>query len=217
MPLRERNLLLLAAGYAPIYREARLDGPELGPVKAALAAILHQQEPFPAVVLNRHWDILDMNQGAQRFFGMLLGPSAGGAAPNVLRMMFDPNVLRPHVEDWEVVAGALIQRLHREATGGVKDSATLALLAEVLAYPGVPAALRRPNLTEPLLPVLPIRFRQGPTSYDFFSTVTTLGTPQDVTVEELRIECFFPANAATERQSRALARDPPAVTPGNNR
>jgi transcriptional regulator with XRE-family HTH domain len=205
VPLRERNLLLLAAGYAPVYREARLDAPELGPVRAALAAILRQQEPFPAIVMNRHWDILDRNQGAQRFFGMLLGAPAPPAAMNVLRLMFDPKGMRPHVENWEAVAEALLQRLHREATGGVKDAATLALLAEVLAYPDVPAKLRRPNLATPLLPVLPIRFRHGTTSYDFFSAVTTLGTPQDVTVEELRIECFFPASAETERRARDLA------------
>lgn len=205
VPLRERNLLLLAAGYAPVYREARLDAPELGPVRSALTAILRQQEPFPAVVMNRHWDILDMNQAAQRFFGMLLGAGAPPPPLNVLRLMFDPNALRPHVENWNVVAESLLQRLHREATGGVKDEVTLALLAEVLAYPGVPHELRRPNLAVPLLPVLPIRFRRGATTYDFFSTVTTLGTPQDVTVEELRIECFFPAGPETERRARDLA------------
>lgn len=205
VPLRERNSLLLAAGYAPVYREARLDAPELGPVSRALAAILRQQEPFPAVVMNRHWDILDMNQGAQRFFGLLLGAGAPAPPLNVLRLMFDPNAMRPHVENWHAVAESLLERLHREATGGVKDDVTLALLAEVLAYPGVPPELRKPNLALPLLPVLPIRFRHGTTTYDFFSTVTTLGTPQDVTVEELRIECFFPAGPETERLARALA------------
>jgi len=206
VPLRERNLLLLAAGYAPLYQEARLDAPELGPVRAALELILKQQEPFPAVVMNRHWDILEMNQAAKRFFGKLLGARAP-AKPNVLRLMFDPELLRPLVEDWEVIAEMLVERLHREATGGVKDAPTVALLREILAYPGVPARLRRPNLGVPLVPVLPVRFRHQQTTYDYFSTVTTLGTPQDVTLEELRIECFFPASPATERLARAEANE----------
>ncbi|HEY3494345.1 MAG TPA: transcriptional regulator, partial [Polyangiaceae bacterium] len=201
---RERNLLLLAAGYAPLYREARLDAPELGPVRAALDAILRQQEPYPAVVMNRHWDILETNAAARRFFELLLGARANAPAPNVLRLMFDPSGLRPHVENWEAVAESLLHRLHREATGGVKDVVTLRLLAEILEYPDVPA-LRRPNLALALVPVLPIRFRHGSVTYDYFSTVTTLGTPQDVTLEELRIECFFPASAETERQARALS------------
>ena len=205
VPLRERNALLLAAGFAPLYREARLDAPELGPVRAALDAILRQQEPFPAVVMNRYWDILDMNGAARRFFERLLGSRPNAPAPNVLRLMFDVNGLRPHVENWEIVAETLLQRLHREATGGVKDATTLGLLSEVLEYPDVPARLRRPNLAVPLVPVLPIRFRVGEVVFDYFSTVTTLGTPQDVTLEELRIECFFPANPETERHARALA------------
>jgi transcriptional regulator with XRE-family HTH domain len=201
VPLRERNLMLLAAGYAPLYREARLDAPELGPVRDALGLILRHQEPFPAVVMNRHWDILDMNQAAQRFFGALLGNRVL-AAPNVLRLIFDPELVRPHVENWEVVAEALLQRLQREATGGVKDEKTQALLREILAYPDVPARFRRPNLALPLVPVVPVCFRHGASRYDYFSTVTTLGTPQDVTLEELRIECFFPANPETERLAR---------------
>jgi transcriptional regulator with XRE-family HTH domain len=204
VPLRERNQLLLAAGFAPLYREAPLDAPELGPVRTALDAILHQQEPFPAVVLNRHWDILDMNRAAQRFFGMLLGERAGRPPPNVLRLMFDPTELRPLVTNWDAVAESLLQRLHREATGGVKDATTLALLAEILDYPDVPARLRRPNLDVPLVPVVSVCFRHQGVAYDFFSTVTTLGTPQDVTLEELRIECFFPSDRATEERARRV-------------
>jgi len=203
VPLRERNHLLLAAGFAPLYREAPLDAPELGPVRAALDAILRQQEPFPAVVLNRYWDILDMNQAARRFFGMLLGERADRPPPNVLRLMFDPKELRPLVTNWDTVAESLLQRLHREATGGVKDATTLALLGEILAYPDIPTSLRRPNLELPLVPVVSVCFRHQDTAYGFFSTVTTLGTPQDVTLEELRIECFFPADRATEERARS--------------
>ena len=204
IPLRERNVLLLAAGFAPVYAETRLEAPELGAVQTALRAILTQQEPFPAVVMDRHWDILKTNEAAQRFFGLLLGERASAGPANVVRMMFSSNGLRPFVSNWEAVAEALIQRVHREAVGGVPDLATAQLLEEVLAYPNVPKRLRRLNLGAPSMPVIPVCFRKDGHAFNFFSTVTTLGTPQDVTLQELRIECFFPADAATEEQARAL-------------
>jgi hypothetical protein len=100
--------------------------------------------------------------------------------------------MRPFVSNWEAVAEALIQRVHREAVGGVTDPATAQLLEEVLAYPNVPKRLRRLNLGAPSVPVIPVCFRKDEHAFNFFSTVTTLGTPQDVTLQELRIECFFP-------------------------
>ena len=223
VPLRERNMLLLAAGFAPIYRESNLEAAELAPVRAALEAILRQQEPYPAVVLDRHWDIVRTNTAATAFFSFLLdpGPAAGrGSAPssagpppsarrpNVLRLIFDERALKPWVANWPSVAEALITRVRREAVGGVEDAETIALVEEVLAYPGVPKSLRKPNLETPLLPVVPVSFAKGGKTFAFFSAVTTLGTPQDITVQELRIESFFPANAATEAASRALTRFP---------
>jgi transcriptional regulator with XRE-family HTH domain len=202
VPLRERNALLLAAGFAPIYAEANLDAPELRIVRAALAAILRQQEPFPAVVMNRQWDILDTNAAARRFFAWILGDRAALGPANVLRLMFDPAGLRPHVENWEAVAEALVRRVHREAVGGLPDAATGRLLEELLSYPGVPRRLRRLDLTTPLVPVVPVCFRKDGERFDYFSTVTTLGTPLDVTLQEVRIECFFPADEGTEARAR---------------
>jgi transcriptional regulator with XRE-family HTH domain len=208
VPLRERNGLLLAAGFAPVYAESKLDAPDLAAVRAALDAILRQQEPFPAVVMNRHWDILRTNQAAARFFGFLLGDREPAQPANVLRLMFHPDGLRPFVANWEAVAEGLVRRVHREAVGGVPDDTTRKLLTEILAYPGVPPSWRSASLGAPLVPVIPVSFRKGPRQLDFFSAVTTLGTPQDVTVQEIRIECFFPANDASDRAARALATDP---------
>ncbi len=204
VPLRERNALLLAAGYAPMYRESNLDAPELAPARAALDAILRQQEPFPAVVMNRYWDILTSNGAASRFFGFLLDPAPASGPANVLRMMFDPEGLRPYVVNWEAAAEALIRRVHREAVGGAPDGPTIALLDELLAYPDVPRSWRKPNPETPLLPVIPVTFRKGSRTFAYFSTVTTLGTAQDVTLQELRIECFFPLDGETERQAAEL-------------
>lgn len=204
VPLRERNALLLAAGFAPVYLESSMEAPALAAIRGALDAILKQQEPFPAVVMNRHWDIVRTNDAATRFFGFLLGETASGPA-NVLRLMFHERGLRPHVRNWLAVAEGLVQRVRREAVGGVPDAKLDQLLAEVLGYRGVPERLHGAGAGGALLPVLPIHFEKDGRAFDFFSAVTTLGTPQDITVQELRIECFFPADDATSRAARELA------------
>jgi len=209
VPLREQNALLLAAGYAPVFREASLDGPELVPARRALDLILRHQEPYPAVVMNRHWDIVRSNDAAGAFFSFLLGGGAAAGAPasarpNVVRLMFDPGGLRPWVTNWESVAESLIQRVHREAVGGVTDEATRQLLDAVLAYPAVPRRWRALDPSAPPSPFIPVSFARDGRTFHYFSTVTTLGTPQDVTLQELRVECFFPVDEATEREAALL-------------
>ena len=205
VPLRERNALLLAAGFAPIFRESNLEDPTLEPVRLAIDAIMAQQEPFPAVVMNRRWDIVATNESARRFFGWLLDGSGTDAPTNVLRLMFDPRWIRPHVENWDAVAETLVRRVHREAVGGILDESMVALMNEILSHPGVPRRWQTPDPMTPLVPVIPVRFAKDRRAFSFFSTVTVIGTPQDVTLQELRIECFFPADALTAEASRQLA------------
>jgi hypothetical protein len=138
------------------------------------------------------------NDAARELFGFLLdGGGPPMATPNVVRLIFHPDGLRPHVVNWDGVAEGLIQRVHREAVGGVADETTQRLLAEVLAYPGVPARWRALDPTVPLAPLVPVALCKDALSVRYFSTVTTLGTPQDITLQELRVECFFPADAET--------------------
>jgi len=207
VPLRERNTLLLKAGFAPEYPESELDAPSLAAVRDALETILTQQEPFPALVMDRSWDIRDTNAAARRFFALLRGgqPKNAPGPPNVLRRMFHPDGVRRNVTNWPEVAEALVRRVRREAIGGVTDERAQQILDEVLNYPGVPASLRSLDAAAPVLPIVPIRYVHGDRRFDFFSTVTTLGTPQDVTLQELRIECFFPMNDETRLQARQLA------------
>lgn len=205
VPFRERNDLLTAAGFAPVFRETGLTAPELSHAWQAIELILRQQEPFPAVVMDRHWNLVTANDAATRFFGLMLKGASPPAPPNIVRLMFHPDGLRPRVANWEAVAEALIQRVHREAVGGVPDKATTQLLAEVRSYPGVPEHWHGGSGTADLPPVIPVQFRQGKLALDFFSTVTTLGTPRDITLQEIRIECFFPANESTTRAAQALA------------
>jgi transcriptional regulator with XRE-family HTH domain len=207
VPFRERNDLLTAAGYAQVFRETGLTAPELAHARKAIELILQHQEPFPAVVMDRHWNMITANEAATRFFGLMLEGASPPSPPNVIRLMFHPQGLRPRVANWDAVAEALIRRVYREAVGGVPDDATNQLLAEIRAYPGVPASWPEVDTSTIMLPLLPVQFRKGDLALDFFSTVTTLGTPRDITLQEIRIECFFPADETTARAARSLASD----------
>jgi transcriptional regulator with XRE-family HTH domain len=205
IPFRARNDLFLAAGYAPVYRETNLEDEEMSLARFALDRILEQHEPFPAVVMDRRWNLVRTNRGAERLFGSLIDLGAIPPPANVLRLMFDPRWIRPAIANWQDVAHALIQRVHREAVGGVPEPQTLELLEELLGAPGVPADWRQVDVALPLTPVIPIEFRAAGETLRYFSMVTTLGTPVDITLQELRIESFFPGDASTEEQARRVA------------
>jgi hypothetical protein len=206
MPLRERNALFMAAGYAPKYPETSLSTPELAQVRRAIEFILKQQEPYPAFVLNRHWDILMANQAAARVGGFVMRGRAS-AHGNMIRQFFDPDDFRMAVGNWEEVAGDLIRHLHDEVAAAPSDTAARALLDEVLRYPGVPARWRLRDLGAAPTPLLTTVLRRDDQELRFFSTITTFGTPRDVTLDELRIECNFPMDDATAELCRRLARD----------
>ena len=208
VPLREQNVLLTAAGYAPIYRETALGAPEMDQVRRALGFMLAQQEPFPALVMDRHWNILQQNDSAKRVLGLFLDQAAVArlpGPPNAVRLTFHPDGLRPCIANWEALAGPLIQQIHREAVGGIPDAGTRRLLEEVLGYPGVPARWRTPDATARSTPFLPVVLRKDDLVLRFFTTIATLGTPQDITLQELRVECFHPGDEATEAHVRRLA------------
>lgn len=206
MPLRERNALLMAAGYAPRYPETPLGTPELAQACRAIELILGQQEPYPAFLLDRHWDVLMANRAAARVRSFLLGGRAS-AHQNMLRQFFDPNDLRAAVANWEEVAGDLIRHLHDEVTAAPTDAKARGLLNEVLSFPAVPARWRRRELGATPPPLLTVVFRRDEHELRFFSTITTFGTPRDVTLDELRIECAFPADEPTVEICRTLARN----------
>jgi hypothetical protein len=146
------------------------------------------------------------NRAAVRTTGFLLD---GRASPhgNMIRQIFDPDDLRPVLVNWEEVAGDLIRHLHNEVAAAPSDTVARALLDEVLAYPDVPARWRTRELGAAPVPLLTTVFRRGGQELRFFSTITTFGTPRDVTVDELHIECTFPVDEATAEFCRKLARD----------
>jgi transcriptional regulator with XRE-family HTH domain len=199
IPLRQQNVLLLAAGFAPLWGEHDLSAPDLAMVKTALDYILGQQEPYPAFVVDRRWNLLRANQGAVRLTELLLGPSPAEPAVepvNLAIALMSSEGLRPFITNWQEVAHYFVQGVQADAqTDGSPE--TLSLLNELLALPDVAALAERPPPIETQTPVLPIVFRQGDTLLTMFTTISTLGTPRDVTLEEIRIECFFPVDNAT--------------------
>jgi transcriptional regulator with XRE-family HTH domain len=207
IPLRDRNDLLMAAGYAAMYRATDLDSPALEQARRALDFILRQQEPYPAIVVDRSWTILKANGGAVRLVEAFADPSAASEwGGNAMRLMFHPRGLRPHIINWEAMAAALIQWLHRDVLSGLGGADTRRLLDELLSYPGVPPRWRTLDLDVSTAPFLAIEFLKGDLHLQFFSTLTSLGTPHDITLQELRVEAFFPADAATEEAARRLDR-----------
>jgi transcriptional regulator with XRE-family HTH domain len=203
VPLRERNALLLAAGYAPIYSEGAWNAEEMQSVTGALARMLKQHEPFPAVVMDRYWDVLLPNESAPRFFNCFIDLSARKSPRNMLHLMFDPDGMRPFIANWEEVARSLIQRVYRESVGRVVDEKTRELIDALLAYPDVKTGWTSPDMLNAgpatrSMPVIPISIVKDGATLNYFSMITTVGTPQTVAAEELRIESMFPADDATE-------------------
>ena len=204
VPLRERNTLLLAAGYAPVYPDDPLNALETQSVKNAIQRMLRQHEPYPAVVMDRYWNIVMANDFAPRFFNCFIDMSAREKPRNLLHLMFDPDGMRPFIDHWEGVAKSLIQRVYRESVGRVIDEQTQALLATLMAYPGTKADWESPVAlsavpVNPAMPVIPLSFLKDGKSLNYFSMITTVGTPQTVAMQELRIESMFPADEATEQ------------------
>ena len=193
VPLRDRNRLLLAAGFAPAYDERPLDAPELEPVRRAVAQVLTGHEPFPAAVVDRWWNLLAANRNVALFLeGVaphLLEPPA-----NVLRVSLHPDGMAPRIANLAEWRGHLLDRLRREVAA-TADVRLGELLAELEGYPA-PGASAPPGPAHGAIAV-PLVLRHDGRELSFFSTVATFGTAVDVTVAELSIEAFFPADATT--------------------
>lgn len=205
VPLRDRNGLLLAAGFAPLFPHRRLDDPALERVTVAVGQMLDRHDPLPAVVLDRGWDLVRANQGAARLFGGLFAPEPIPDDANVLRLILEPGPVRDGITNWEQVAPALLERARREAVGGVLDLATAELVQELRARPEVEALTTAPPTITPLIPVIDVHFRLGAEHLRFFSIVSSIGTPVDITAQELRVEAFFPSDDQTAERWRLLA------------
>jgi transcriptional regulator with XRE-family HTH domain len=194
IPLRERNRLLLAAGYAPLYVERSLDEPAMAPVHQALDRFLRAHEPYPAVVIDRHHNLVSGNDA--------LGALTEGVAPellvppaNALRVALHPRGMAPRTLNLPEWSAHLMYRLRREAAL-TADPELKRLHDEVAAYPGVCLEAPRDEGAADEI-VVPLRLQASDRELAFFSTISTFGSPVDITLDELMIEAFYPANAAT--------------------
>ena len=206
LPLRARNDLFFAAGYAPAYPERRLDLAEMKAAREALELILNHHEPYPAVVMDANWNIVMQNAAASRIVAWCVKTDAmRQLAPNgvlnFMQLMFSPSGLRPHVLNWTHTRAALLNRLRRESAGSLGSP------SEVLRRKfdhDVPAS-GEITLHERIDPVLSLELLIGDHRLRLFNTFTTFGTPQDVRLQELRIDMSFPADEATRHFLDAAA------------
>jgi transcriptional regulator with XRE-family HTH domain len=207
LPLRERNQLLLAAGFAPVYAESTLDEPRMAAVRAAVRQVLTAHEPFPAVVVDRHWNMVDANATIALFLTDV-APHLLAPPVNVLRVSLHPRGLAPRIVNLGEWRAHLLGRLRRQVALA-RDPDLSHLYEELSAYP-CDQPEPEVELPGPGDVVVPLRIRHSDGELAFFSTVATFGTPLDITVAELVIESFFPADPGTASALHASARRPTA-------
>lgn len=213
MPLRDRNRLLEAGGFAPLYRQRPLADTDMRHVHTMLQFILDRHEPYGAVVLDRLSNIVMSNRPATHLFSRLVDPALLTPPVNLLRLVFQPDGLRRAIVNWDDVARHLIDRTERELGGPDADRAATDLLEELRALAPPPDTSTAHSEGRDLL--LPIHLRTDDAELRLFSAIMTIGTPRDITLQELRIETFFPADEESARHFGPITPQPeraPAAT-----
>lgn len=202
LELRERNALLVSAGFVGAYPSTPLDATAMAPVNRAVEFLLAKQEPYPVVLLDRCWNVVRTNNGARRLLGAFLDPGLVDSSlpQNLMRATFHPQGLRPHVVNWAEVAALALERIERAHHAHPADEARRSLLDEVRAYPDVATVAR--STPAGGMPVATLHLRRGDVELRLFVLFTSVGTPLDVTAQELTVETLFPADEATERWCR---------------
>jgi len=211
VPLRERNALLVAAGYAPMYGERPLNDPALAAARKAIDLVLAGHEPYPAIAVDRHWTLVAHNAAVP---ALLAGadPSLVQPPVNVLRLSLHPQGLAPRIANLAQWRAHLIARLHQQvaATG---DAVLSDLMRELCEYPVPADGHDVGHEVDYGGVVVPLQFRTEHGILSFISTTTVFGTPVDITLQELALESFFPADAATAHILHAARSAPPRTTP----
>jgi transcriptional regulator with XRE-family HTH domain len=205
IPLRQQNLMLTSAGFAPIHTETDLSAPEMTSIRKAIDFMLCQQEPFPAIVVDRYWNLLLTNNGATRLLTTFIEANrlqklfCIDGKINLMRAVFHPHGLRQFIVNWDELAMHWLDRLHREAKSFGESEQSNVLFDELMSYPDVSALWNSTNRVAQNTLLFTINLKSNDLHWQFFSTIATLGTPYDITLQEIRIECLFPADEATEQ------------------
>jgi len=203
MTLRDRNAMLIAAGFAPVFPERSIDDPALADIRRALDTMLEAHDPFPAYVVDRHWNLVMANQAAGHLIAAL-PPAAHEHATNMAHLVLHPNGLRTVARNWDVIAASALLRLEREADESPADHEFTALLDLVRSYPGLPSDRARSRVPSAHELLLPVEVTLDDQELSLFTTIATLGSPADITLQELKLETLLPADRVTEAALYAM-------------
>jgi transcriptional regulator with XRE-family HTH domain len=207
VPLRDQNAMLRAAGLPEAFADPGPEEPFPPAIERAIDRMMAQHEPFPLVVFDRKYDIVRLNGGASQLLPLFVADLGALEPPvNAMMLLFDPRGARPFVEDWPHTARAMLARLHREVLASGGDAELGALLNRILELPDVPASWKQPDFGIPSEPTLIVRFRRDAIRVAFLTTVTTFSAPQNVALEELHLESWFPLDDETAETCVRLAR-----------
>jgi transcriptional regulator with XRE-family HTH domain len=210
VPLQEQNSLLSSAGFAPMFQAASLDHDSLALARQALEVMLKHHEPYPCLVVDRNWNMLMSNEANLRLFAQFIDPITvwseidDDGSASLVKLLLHPNGLKPFVRNWELFANYFLKGLRQELRANPYAIATRTLLEEISQLPDLPAI----DITEvnaPVMPFLTMELVSPTLSINLFSMVSTFGSPHDVTLQQLKIETFFPADEESERAIRKLA------------
>ena len=205
VPLRDRNDWLVAAGFAPVFRARQLSDPQMTQVMGAIQMMLRNHEPFPAIAMDRNWNVRLTNKAFEFLSGLIgneIWDAIGGPERNMLKLFFHPQGVKPLIANWATIAPVLWHRAHREADalGGEEIKS---ILSDLRQFQDTEAFWAAEEVS--LVPVLPVEVEKNGVRLSLFTVISTFGTAQDVTADELRIESFFPADDATDKVFRMLA------------
>lgn len=205
VPLRERNVLLEAAGFVRVFRERPLADPVMADVRRVVDFLLERHEPYPAMVVDLRWNVLQSNRAGFALLGAFLDPETLANTPlNAVRFVLDPTLLRPFIVNWAEVAAFLVSRLVADCAARGEEPGDDEVLSACRALPGIPDRFALVGDVGDS-PVLPVHLKKGDLELRFLTAVTTLGTARDVTLQELRIESYLPADDATAETMRKLS------------
>jgi len=205
IPLREQNSLLRAAGFTIRYDEPKLESLANSPVGKALGYMLHSHDPYPMVAMDWKYDLIKTNQSADKILQLFVAEPQNINTPiNLLEMIFNPKLCRPFIVEWEKTAQIMLSRLHRESLTRNHDESLKLLLDKLLSFPNVPTKWRQPDFSGDCDPTLTLKLLKGEWKFSFLMTMTSFSAPQNITIEELLIESYFPLDIETELACKRL-------------
>ena len=200
VPLRDQNLMLQAAGFDAVYEEPSIEELLEGPLGLVLQEMLDKQEPYPLVIMNSAFDVVRMNHAAAIFISKFVSdPQLIISNLNIYKAVFHPDMVRPHISNWEELAQSMLSTLYRTSLLNAHDKRLRRLLDEILEYPGVSESWCKPDFSLSIEPTVSFNIEADGETLSFVSSVTKFNAPKNIAVEELMLESYFPLDASTKK------------------